>query len=146
MAAMRLAEKLTRFRALEGRDKWMLLHAIVWLAMARIMLIVMPFKKLAASLSGKQTSAKGDPDPELLERISFAVRAAAGNVPWRSDCFPRTIAARMILRHYGYTSTIHLGAERAEAGALAGHAWLTSGDTVVTGGEELDRYTEMLVL
>jgi hypothetical protein len=51
MAARRLADKLRRFRALECRDKWMLLHASVWLAMARIMLLVMSFKKLAAVLS-----------------------------------------------------------------------------------------------
>jgi hypothetical protein len=146
MAAKRLAEKLRRFRALEGRDRWMLFHAMTWLGMARIMLLVMPFKKLAARLSGEQSAAKGYPDPELLDRIGFAVHAAAGNVPWRSDCFPQSIAARMILRHYGYTSTIHLGIERQGQSDLIGHAWVTCSDTVVTGGEDQDRYTEMLRL
>ena len=75
-----------------------------------------------------------------------AHHAAAGNVPWRSDCFPQTIAARMILRHHGYASTIHLGIERQGESDLIGHAWVTCGDTVVTGGEDLDRYTEMLCL
>jgi hypothetical protein len=115
----------------------MLLHASVWLAMARIMLLVMSFKKLAAVLSDEQQAERGDPDPELLERIGFAVRTAAANVPWRSDCFPQSIAAWMLLRHHGYGSTIH---------DLLGHAWLTCGETVVTGGEDLDRYTEMLLL
>ena len=36
MAAIRFTEKLRSFRALEGRDKWMLLHAFVWLGLARI--------------------------------------------------------------------------------------------------------------
>jgi hypothetical protein len=146
MAARRLADKLRRFRALECRDKWMLLHASVWLAMARIMLLVMSFKKLAAVLSDEQQAERGDPDPELLERIGFAVRTAAANVPWRSDCFPQSIAAWMLLRHHGYGSTIHLGVERSGTDDLLGHAWLTCGETVVTGGEDLDRYTEMLFL
>ena len=76
MAARRLTEKLRRFRALEGRDKWMLLHAMMWLAMARIMLLVMPFKKLAARLSGEQEAEKGEPDLELLERIGFEIGRA----------------------------------------------------------------------
>jgi hypothetical protein len=120
----------------------MLLHATLWLAMARITLFVMPFRKLAASLSRGQNAAGSTPDPELLERIGYAVGAAAGNVPWRSDCFPQSIAGWMLLKHHGYNSTIHLGVKRVGDGALEGHAWLTCGDVVVTGGEGLDRYVE----
>jgi hypothetical protein len=142
MAATRLTEKLMRFRELESRDKWMLLHATLWLSTARIMLLVLPFPKIAERLSGEEDAAGEVPDSELLERIGYAVRAAAANVPWRSDCFPQSIAGWMLLRHYGYRSTIHLGVERSGEDELVGHAWLTSADTVVTGGEDLDRYAE----
>ena len=49
----------------------------------------------------------------------------------------------MLLKRYGYGSTIHFGVERVGEGDLAGHAWLTCGDTVVTGDTDLDRYTEI---
>ena len=146
MSTGRWTQKLARFRALSGADKWMLLHATVWLALARLMLLFMPFRKLAGTLSGAHESATGNPDPELLERIGFAVRAAAANVPWRADCFPQSIAGRMLLRHHGYNSTIHIGVEKRGKDELAGHAWLTCGGTVVTGGDDLARYTEMLPL
>jgi len=120
----------------------MLLHATLWLAMARITLLVVPFRKLAARLSRGQNAAASAPDPELLERIGYAVGAAAGNVPWRSDCFPQSIAGWMLLKHYGHSSTIHLGVKRVGDGELEGHAWLTCGDVVVTGGEGLDRFVE----
>lgn len=120
----------------------MLLHATLWLAMARITLLVMPFRKLAALLSRGQNGEESTPDPELLERIGYAVGAAAGNVPWRSDCFPQSIAGWMLLKHHGYNSTIHLGVQRLGDGELEGHAWLTCGDVVVTGGEGLDRFVE----
>jgi hypothetical protein len=135
-------QKLAKFRALSSANKWMLLHATVWLAMARFMLLVMPFRKLSARLSGEQGIATGDPDSELLKSVAYAVQAAANNVPWRSDCFPQSIAGWMLLKHHGYGSTIHLGVERSGNDELAGHAWLTCGDTVVTGGAELDRYAE----
>jgi hypothetical protein len=144
MGDVRLTNKLRKFGNLEGKDKWMFLHAALWLAAARMMLLVMPFRKLAARLSSKGEAEVGVADEELLRRIGTAVGAAAGNVPWRSDCFPQAIAGHMLLRHHGYRSTIHLGVERGSGDGLKGHAWLTSGDAVVTGGEDLHRYVETL--
>ena len=139
-------DKLQRFFALSGPDKLMLLHATIWLALARLMLLLLPFNKLAARLPGEHRTETGDPEPELLERIGYAVKAAANNVPWRSDCFVQGIAGWMLLKHHGYNGTIHLGVEKTDEDSLAGHAWLTCDDTVITGGESLDRYTEMLPL
>jgi hypothetical protein len=143
MSNVRRTNKWRRFMQLDGADKWLFLHATVWLGMARIMLIVMPFRRLSARLSSKSDSTQPEPDQELLQRISYAVSAAANNVPWRSDCFPQTIAARMLLKRHGLASTIHFGVERVGDDELTGHAWLTCGETVVTGGSELNRYAEI---
>ena len=146
MSTAWMKSKLARFRELEAADKWLLLRAMGWLAVARLMLIVLPFERLAARLSAKGDASPEEPNPEYLERISFAVQAAANNVPWRSDCFPQAIAARMLLKRRGHESTIHLGVEKTSPDAIAGHAWVTCGDVVIVGGENLDRYTEMLPL
>jgi hypothetical protein len=143
MRTERWSQKFAKFRALSGGDKWMLLHAAVWLATARLMMLLMPFRKLAARLSADSGSATGEPPPELLRRVGVAVRVAAANVPWRADCFPQSIAGRMLLKHHGCSSTIHLGVDRVGKSDLIGHAWLTCGDTVITGGEDLDRYAEI---
>ena len=143
MSDVQRTNKWRRFIQLDGADKWLLLRATVWLAIARIMLVAMSFERLSARLSATSSSTEAEPEQELLERIGFAVSAAANNVPWRSDCFPQTIAARMLLKRFGYASTIHIGVERAGEDVLNGHAWLTCGETVVTGGAELDRYTEI---
>ena len=83
------------------------------------------------------------PDPDLLQRVGRAVAVTANHVPWRSDCFPQTIAGRSLLKRYGIASTIHFGVERIGEEDLAGHAWLTCGEIVVTGDTDLDRYTEI---
>lgn len=132
-----------RFLQLDSADKWLFLRAVGWLAVARIRLVVTPFARLAETLARNSGSAGIEADPVLLERIGFAVRAAANNVPWRSDCFPQAIAAHKLLKSSGYASTIHLGVEKPDDNALVGHAWLTCGDTVVTGGETMDRYSEV---
>jgi hypothetical protein len=143
MTTVQRESRLRRFVRLDSADKWLLLRATAWLATARIMLIAMSFERLSARLSATSNSTQVEPDQDLLERIGFAVSAAANNVPWRSDCFPQTIAARMLLKRYGYASTIHFGVERDGEDVLNGHAWLTCGETVVTGGTELNRYAEI---
>ena len=146
MPFARWKNKLLKFGQLNGADKWLLVRAAVWLAIARIMLLVMPFRRLAAQLSVGREATDTETNPELLQRISRAVVVAASHVPWRSDCFPQTIAARMLLKRHGYASTIHIGVERIGDDELNAHAWLTCGETVITGGTDLDRYTELHTL
>jgi hypothetical protein len=143
MRISRLKDKLRRFAALDGVDMWLLMRAVGWLAVARVMVLLMSFKRLAARLSVSEDSMGREADPEVISKISWAVAAAANNVPWHSDCFPQTIAASKILRTCGHGSTIHLGVERTGDNNIAGHAWLTCGGTVVVGGADLERYTEM---
>lgn len=146
MSKGRWTEKLQKFRRLDSADKWLLVHATLWLALASIMLLVLPFRWLAKRLSAMDGSGGLSPDPDLLDRIGIAVRTAAGNVPWRSDCFSQSIAGQKLLKHHGYRGTIHLGVERSGKEKLAGHAWLTCNGTMITGGEDAGRYTEMLTL
>jgi hypothetical protein len=143
MSNPRRENKLARFVRLDGADKWLLICASAWLGVARLGLAFTSFQQLSERLSDDVPDSRVDPDPEFLRRVSFAVGAAANNVPWRSDCFPQAIAARMLLKRRGHASKIHLGVEKRGGGNIAGHAWLTCGDEVVVGGADLDRYTEV---
>jgi hypothetical protein len=133
--------KLRRFSALSLPDKWLFLRAVWWLAVAHIWLVRVPFSELAKRLSVDQGKEKAD--PALLRRVGYAISAASGNVPWRSDCFPQAIAASKLLQKYGCGSTIHLGVDKAGEDQLLAHAWLSCGETIVTGGAEADRYAEI---
>jgi hypothetical protein len=143
MSNPRRENKLIRFARLDGADKWLLMRASGWLGVARLRLAFTSFQQLSERLSDDAPDTRVDPHPDFLLRVGVAVRAAANNVPWRSDCFPQAIAARMLLRNAGHASRIHLGVEQGGDGSIAGHAWLTCGDVVVVGGEDLGRYTEM---
>ena len=133
--------KLRRFWQLEPADKVLLLRAVLWLAICRIWLGLVPFQCLADRLSaGKGVTQV---DPALLRRVCTAVTTAAANVPWRSDCFPQAIAASRLLHRYGYASTIHLGIDKVDGDGLSAHAWLSCGDAVVTGGMQTDHFAEI---
>ena len=136
-----LRAKWRRFIDLRGADRRLLLRAVFWIGVARVWIAVLPFKQLATSLNADAGSA--DADPELLGRIGWAIGAAAANVPWRSDCFPKSIAAHKMLQTHGYASTIHLGVAKPGDGGSLAHAWVTCGDIVVTGEEQSGRYAEI---
>ena len=135
--------KFRRFLDLDTADRWLLIQAAGWLGIARLRLAFTPFARLAETLAGKPDIGHPEPDPVLPQRIGVAVRAAANNVPWRSDCFPQAIAAREMLKRRGCASIIHLGVDMVDEENIAGHAWLTCGETVITGGEAMDRYSEV---
>ena len=144
MGMARWKHNIGKFAQLDRADKWLFIRAVFWLAIVRIVLLVVPFRRLFASQTVDSRSVTIDADPDFFRRVSYAVSAAANHVPWRSDCFPQTIAARMLLKRQGHESIIHVGVERVGEDVLNGHAWLTCGDVIVTGGSELYRYTELL--
>jgi hypothetical protein len=104
------------------------------------MLTATSFHRLSERLSAPAGRASTDFDPDVIKRVGWALQSAARRVPWRADCFPQAIAGRKLLERRGLGSTIHIGVVREPLGGLAGHAWLTSGDLVVTGGGGLDQY------
>ena len=133
--------KLQRFWHLSLADKWLFVRAVYWLGVARLWLSKTSFPELAARLSADAGTEEADPN--VLRRISYAVSAAGGNVPWRSDCFPQAIAAHQLHKKYGCASTIHLGVDRARDDELLALAWLSCGEIIVTGGSEVNRYAEI---
>ena len=135
--------KIAKFGALGRADKRMFVRAVWWLLVARLMLMLIPFRRLSRRLASSRPMNSRKPDPDFVRRVGVAVARAANNVPWRSDCFPQTVAARTLLRRRGYRSTIHFGVEREGEDELNAHAWLTCGNMTVTGGSGLERFTEL---
>ena len=71
---------------------------------------------------------------------------AGRHLPGAGTCLTQALAAEVLLRRQGYPSLLHIGVLRGEEGQLEAHAWLKSGDKVVIGGGELERYTPLALL
>lgn len=117
--------------------------ALVLLGLARAAILIMPFKLYAPLLGRRQNSA--DDDFSVTERqrslarsIGRAVRATAAITPWSAVCLPQAMAAAALLRMAGVPFTARLGlapgARDPRAEPMQAHAWLKTGDLVVTGG------------
>lgn len=80
-----------------------------------------------------------DAPPSDLAEIAWSVRHAARLVPG-ATCLTQASAGQLLLARRGHGSTVRLSVPgRTETpGALAPHAWLIAGRTIVLGGTAAD--------
>jgi hypothetical protein len=119
-----------------------LLFAEAWLflAVARVILRVVSFKRIAARLKDKERTGNGVAE-KRLEMIKDAIVRAGSRSPWRTKCFEKALAAKMMLRRRGIASTIYFGVRKDEQLNILAHAWVKCGECVVTGGNGIEQYT-----
>jgi hypothetical protein len=129
---------------LSWADWWTLSEATVWLALARLAILLMRFSALSRRLGEHMHEATLDDDERrgpVLRRIGWAIGAVSRRAPWRCKCLEQAVAAKMMLRTRGIASTLYLGVARDPAGtSVQAHAWLRCGSYYVTGGEDRERY------
>ena len=111
-----------------GETRLDLLRAVAHLVRGRLSLPHLSASELIAMRREPSTNS----DPRTVSRISYAIPRVAPWLPWRSDCLVQAIAARRWLAGLGIASTLHMGVRKDEQ-SLGAHAWLSVGDTVVTG-------------
>jgi len=122
--------RLRRFLQMPNRQRVLLLEAALFLGLARLALLALPFGRIAPWLQRSPDSGAGDTATVLA--VGQAVTIAARNVPWNAVCLPQAMAAKAMLERRGQGSALHLGAARAGDG-LTAHAWLVAGGEVVVG-------------
>ena len=149
----RMAHKLRRFGQIGGRRRWLLIEAAVWLLLARLALLAIPFPALArrlgafvpptderVMLAGRGASAR---DTELAEAIGWATVRAARHVPFKAVCLPQAMAARIMLRRRGVASVLHFGAAKGRDKPIDAHAWLDAAGVEVTGYPVAGQFAEI---
>jgi hypothetical protein len=128
---VRLRRKLGHFLAMTHRQRLLVLEAVLWLGLARLALLTVPFARVAPWLQRAPDAAC--PVPATVLAVRRAVTVAARNVPWSAVCLPQAMAAKAMLARRGHGSALHLGAGPAVGGSLTAHAWLVAGGEIVVG-------------
>lgn len=135
---------LLKLLKLPKADSVLLLEAVLMLGIARLAIIVLTFRRIAPWLGVRQSATPAAPLPEthvlLLKRIGWAVQTAATHLPWQAVCLPQAIAARLMLRRRGFACTLYLGVSN-DGAEFKAHAWIRAGDVIVTGYQDMQKYT-----
>ena len=111
-----------------------LLEATILMVSARLMLALIPFPRLMHLLSRPthQAEARGDErlsKRKAVRRAIFAVRQRLH----KNTCLHRAIAAQLMLRRRGVSTTLYFGAARLPDKGLTTHAWVQDGDEGIVG-------------
>jgi hypothetical protein len=122
------------WRRASAADRLLAGEALVWLAIARLLVLLLPFRLVARLLEREPLGAPAPPPPERLHKIAWSLRAVGRRAPWRCKCLERAIAGAMMLRLRRYPATVFFGIARGDdGGALQAHAWLRCADVPVAG-------------
>jgi len=135
--------RLRRYAALPAERQALLREAIVALALARIAIACLPFRRIAGWLGtcgAEGPAVAAENEIQIAKQVGWAVRSMARNVPWDGRCFVQATAAMGMLRRRGLEGTISFGASSASAAEFQAHAWLRLGPYMVTGGGEHLRF------
>lgn len=147
-----ILRKLKSLSGLGGARRVLLLEAAACLALARLILVIFPFRTVAARLGEVCQPAvaverirqfAGAPaDDEAARAVGWAVRFMADRVPFKAVCLQQAVAAKMMLRRRGIRSALHFGVASSETG-LNAHAWLDTAGAKVTGYPIGNEFTEL---
>src|SRR3990167_9677531 len=99
MARLRsIRRPLRRFAQVGNRRRALVVEAVVWLLLARLALIVIPFPRLALRLGTfvppsdarvlRAKSSAAQDHARLAEQIGWAVTRSARYVPFKAVCLP----------------------------------------------------------
>lgn len=127
---------------LSGRERVVLVEAMLELGLARARVALRPFGAVAEAAS-RSPSAFGDETAGARREIAWAVTTAARRAPWRAKCLEQGLAAQAMLCRRGVPGVLHYGLKRGAVGDLAAHVWVTVGGQDVVGGAHAAGYVEM---
>jgi hypothetical protein len=121
----------------------LLLEAAMLLAIARLAVLLVPFRYIAGRLGEQMAESSREvaaAHVSMIEDISWAIAAAARHLPW-DRCLVTAIAAMMMLSRRRIPATFYLGMGRHKDQVMQAHAWVRAGDSIIAGAEESERHT-----
>lgn len=129
---------LRRFFHLPLGDQRLLISSAALLVAVRIGLSLVPFHQLRKSLARMKGVSRQsrETDEAIMNRVVWAVSAAARRMPRTGDCLAQALTTQVILGRRGRSATLRIGVGRSDDGQFKAHAWLEADGNVVIGGSQ----------
>ncbi|MGC9293461.1 MAG: lasso peptide biosynthesis B2 protein [Acidobacteriaceae bacterium] len=134
---------LLRYARISHARKRLLREAMAALAIARMAMAFLRFRRIAAWLGTPGVEGPTTATAEEVytaQEIGWAVGAVARRVPWNGSCLAQALAATGMLRRRGLEGTVSFGARPGGSAGFDAHAWLRLGPCMVTGGPDHQRF------
>jgi hypothetical protein len=135
-----------KWRGRSPADRLLLVEALALLGIARLLILIIPFKWLSITLGRHMKESNEEinaADLRHARKVGRAVCSAAHYTPWKSLCLPQAVATQWMLKTRHLSGTLYLGVAKDETNPekLAAHAWLRCGTIILTGREGHRKFT-----
>jgi hypothetical protein len=116
-------------------EAWFLLH------ISKILIMILPFRKLAARLGRSQFETEIiDLGKQVWYDVEVGIIRASKFTFYRSKCYDQALTGKYMLKRRRVSSTLYFGLSKSEDG-LQAHAWVRAGVRIVTGRNGMERFT-----
>jgi hypothetical protein len=133
--------RFRRFLRMSSRERRLLLGGAAVVACVRILLWILPFKRLVwvvdrTALRSARVAPVRLPEDTMVT-IAWGVTTAARYIP-RATCLAQALAAQWVFAWFGHPTLLRIGVAKGNGKPLLAHAWLESEGRVIVGGQSLE--------
>lgn len=136
-------EYILKAAKLDNKKKLLLAESFILLAICRILILTVKFKRISPYLGThmKESSEKiDDIDVFKIRSVAWAVNTASRFTFWESKCLVQAMAVKYMLKRRKLKSTVYLGVLRDEKNEMKAHAWIRCGSIIVTGARGREKF------
>jgi len=114
------------------------LEGLITLTNAYLLIKLLPFPWLERLMNrdNRRQQLRGTARDRMIGDVRWAIERATSTLPWEIVCFPRALAAQLMLRRYGVSTTLYYGAATRPEQGLTAHTWLQDGANGVIEHEQ----------
>lgn len=136
----KLKSYFSKWTALKTSDKKLILEILFFLGWSRLLIVLFHFRKVAAYLEKKEKKREKQNNSFDLQNLSQMMIKVSRHTFWKSNCLTQALAAKFMLNRRGIKSVVYFGVLREGDEAFKAHAWVKSGEFVVTGEKGMERF------
>ena len=117
-------------------EAWCLLH------LAKLVILFIPFKKIASSIGRQKVESTHDLKSMVSPtKIQHAIRRASRYTLHKSKCYDQALTAKALLGQCNLPATIYFGLAKESQNQLMAHAWVRCGNKIISGKVGMERFT-----
>ena len=122
-----VSRTVQRFMRVSAADRALLAEALLLLLIVRVALHLVPFSTLR-----KRLDRRAVVEDRPVDRVAWAVGAAARRVPG-TTCLAEALVAHNMLRRHGHAPVLRIGVREGDSSPITAHAWVECDGAVVMG-------------
>ena len=138
-----MSNRLGKFIELPWSGRRLLIEAAFALVASRLVLAILPFRRIAARVGQAGEESANTIPPALdsiAEQVGWAAETMARHLPGESSCLVKALSAWWMLGRRGIAGTVYFGVARNPGKPFDAHAWLRCGKRIVTGGNGHEQF------